>query len=522
MANSDLRVQQGQEFAALLRLFRERAACSQEQLAARAELAVRTIRNLESGSGRPYLSTVHRLAGALQLDASARGRFVAAAEQARGVSTAYSLPDRSNLPPAQLPADVIGFVGRDEQLKQLDELLLGGVTAEGVGRTAVVSAVSGTPGVGKTALAVRWAHRAAGAFPDGQLYVNLRGYDPIAPLMPVDALGRLLSAVGVARGELPSDVEDRAALFRSETARRRILILLDNAVSAEQVRPMLPGTSRSVVLVTSRDLLAGLVARDGAYRIELDLLALEDSVRLLRHELGARVDAEQNAAAALAELCCRLPLALRVAAELAARRGNTSLSELAAELADHRRRLNLLDADGDPRASVASVFGWSVRQLPTTTAEAFALVRVYPGTAIDAYGLAALLGTDLDEAAEHLQLLAQAHLVYAASGGRFGIHDLLRAYGLELAESLTGTRAADPALTRLFDYYLAAALARWTVFIRLRRKGARSLPRSSALSLLSGTWSRPVRGLTQNLATSPTWSCGLVATGRRSLLGFPG
>jgi CheY-like chemotaxis protein len=216
----------------------------------------------------------------------------------------------------------------------------------------VISAVSGTAGVGKTALALRWAHRVRGRFPDGQLYVNLRGYDPDQPLSAADALAGFLRALGVAGAEIPLEVDERAASYRSLLDGRRILVVLDNASSVEQVRPLLPGTGSAVVVVTSRDSLVGLVARHGARRLDLDLLPPEDAVVLLEALIGARVAAEPGAAAILAGQCARLPLALRVAAELAAARPTTPLAGLVDELADEQRRLELLDADGDPRTAV--------------------------------------------------------------------------------------------------------------------------------------------------------------------------
>ena len=182
----------------------------------------------------------------------------------------------------------------------------------------VISAIGGTAGVGKTALAVHWAHQVAGRFPDGQLYVNLRGYDPGQPVPAADALAGFLRSLGVPGQDIPPETDERAARYRSLLAGKQMLIVLDNAGSADQVRPLLPGTAACAVLVTSRDALAGLVARDGAARLDLDVLPPADAVALLRALIGARVDAEPGAAAELAGQCCRLPLALRVAAELAA------------------------------------------------------------------------------------------------------------------------------------------------------------------------------------------------------------
>ena len=267
--------------------------------------------------------------------------------------------------PRELPADVGGFTGRAVELAELDLLLPNAIQDEGGGPAGpvVISAVSGTAGVGKTALAVRWAHRVAAAFPDGQLYVNLRGYDPDRPVSAAEALAGFLRALGVAGQDIPLEEAERAARYRSLVAGRRLLVVLDNAASVEQVRPMLPGTESVMVVVTSRDSLAGLVARDGAHRLDLDLLPAADALALLRALIGGRVEADPAAAETLAELCARLPLALRVAAELAASRPDAPLSALVSELSGEANRLELLDAGGDPRGTVAGVFSWSYRHL---------------------------------------------------------------------------------------------------------------------------------------------------------------
>jgi hypothetical protein len=251
--------------------------------------------------------------------------------------------------------------------------LLGGHHQEAPG-TVVISAIDGTAGVGKTALAVHWAHHVVDRFPDGQLYVNLRGYDPGQPMPATDALAGFLQSLGVPGQDIPAEADQRAARYRSLTAGKRMLIVLDNAGSADQVRPLLPGTPSCTVVVTSRDALAGLVARDGATRVDLDLLPLEDAVALLRTMIGARADAEPRAAAELAGQCCRLPLALRVAAELAAIRPATSLAELADELAHLGTRLDLLRAGGDSRTEVRAVFSWSYRHLDADAARTFRLL----------------------------------------------------------------------------------------------------------------------------------------------------
>jgi tetratricopeptide (TPR) repeat protein len=355
--------------------------------------------------------------------------------------------------PAQLPSDVAAFTGREEELAQLDALLAGG---DDPPTAVVISAIAGTAGVGKTALAVRWAHRVRGRFPDGQLYVNLRAYDPEQPADPADVLTSFLSAVGVTGQDIPHDLDDRAARYRSEVADRRILIVLDNAGSAEQVRPLLPGSSSSTVVVTSRNSLAGLVAVHGAHRLELDLLPAAEAVTLLRRLVGARVDAQPEAAAMLVERCARLPLALRVAAELAVSRPSVPLADLVAELGDQRRRLDLLDS-GDPYAAVRTVFSWSIQHLSPDAAAMFRLLSLHPGLDVDPYAVAAVAGISLDDARRTVEVLVRAHLLQPTGPGRYGMHDLLHAYAAELARTHDTQHIRHAAQGRLLDHYRHAA-----------------------------------------------------------------
>ncbi|HEX8627468.1 MAG TPA: tetratricopeptide repeat protein [Catenuloplanes sp.] len=364
--------------------------------------------------------------------------------------------------PAQLPADVRAFTGRTGELAALDRLLSPPSGSDPLlsATTAVTIAVlSGTAGVGKSALAVRWAHRVRDAFPDGQLYVNLRGYDAEQPVAAADALAGFLTALGVRGSEIPLEIDERAGRYRSELAGRRMLVLLDNASSVEQLRPLLPGTGSCLVLITSRDSLPGMVAVHGAERLNLDLLPLPDAVGLLRRLVGARVDQEPSAATELAAACARLPLALRIAAELAAARTDVPLAELVAELDDHQRRLDLLDAGGDPRAEVRAVFSWSYQNLPVDAARAFRLLGIHPGVSVHVDAAAALTGTGTPEARRLLSLLARASLIHASSGGRYAMHDLLRAYAAELATEHDSAPDRETALTRLFDHYLASSVA---------------------------------------------------------------
>ncbi len=310
-------------------------------------------------------------------------------------------------------------------------------------------------------------------FPDGQLYVNLRGYDPGPPMPATDALAGFLRSLGVPGLDIPAEETERAARYRSLLAGRRMLVVLDNAGTAEQVRPLLPGTPSCAVIVTSRDALAGLVARDGAERLDLSLLPLADAVRLLRDLIGVRVDGEPGAAASLAGHCSRLPLALRVAAELAASRPAVPLAELADELADQQRRLDLLGAGDDPRTAVRAVFSWSYRHLDAAAARTFRCLGLHPGPGFDAYAVAALAAVPLDQARQDLDLLARAHLVQ----DRYGLHDLLRAYARELAATRDTEAECRSALTRLLDYYLSAAAAAMDALFPAERDRRPDVPR---------------------------------------------
>jgi tetratricopeptide (TPR) repeat protein len=378
--------------------------------------------------------------------------------------------------PAQLPGDVDAFTGRAAELAELDRMLATAHGQPGQGAAeasaVVISAVSGTAGVGKTALAVHWARRVAAVFPDGQLYVNLRGYDPDQPVRPADALAGFLRALGMAEEDIPPEPEERAAAYRSLLHGRRTLVVLDNAGGVEQVRPLLPGSPGCLVVVTSRDSLAGLVARHGVQRLDLDTLPLRDAAALLRALIGARVDAEPSATATLAAQCARLPLALRVAAELAAARPDDSLHDLAGQLADERRRLDLLDAGGDVRTAVRGVFSWSYRHLGDDAARAFRLLGLHPGADFDAHAAAALAATTLEQARDFLHLLARAHLVRPVSRSRYGMHDLLRAYARQLASA----EDRQAALTSLFDYYLGTAAAAMDTLVPGERHHRPAIP----------------------------------------------
>ena len=356
--------------------------------------------------------------------------------------------------PRQLPGPVRHFVGRSEELSTLCRVL--DDSGRDTPRTVVITTVCGTAGVGKSALAVHWADRVADRFPDGQLYLNMRGYDAAQPMTAGEAMAGFLRALGVAGPDIPAETDERAARYRSMMAGRRMLVLLDNARQVEQVRALLP-PAPACVLVTSRDSLAGLVARDGAVRLDLDLLPLDDCVALLRALIGRRAEADPQAAEALAVRCACLPLALRVAAELAAARPAVPLAELAAELADQQQRLDLLDADGDPGTAIRAVFSWSYRHLDDDAARAFRLLGLHPGPDLDVHAAAALCRTTVASAGRLLTELARAHLIQVLPDDRCSMHDLLRAYAAERVGYEDPEQDRHAALTRLLGHYLTTA-----------------------------------------------------------------
>jgi tetratricopeptide (TPR) repeat protein/transcriptional regulator with XRE-family HTH domain len=355
----------------------------------------------------------------------------------------------------QLPAAVAYFTGRAAELATLTGLL--GPAA--VGRApAVISAIGGTAGVGKTALAIQWAHQVAGRFGDGQLYVNLRGYDPSGtPVAPEAAIRGFLDALGVPPERIPPDPAAQAGLYRSLLAGKRMLIVADNARDEAQVRPLLPADPGSLVLVTSRSQLAGLAAAEGARLISLDVLSHTEAVHMLTARLGtARAAADPTAVDQIASLCAYLPLALAVATARAAARPGFALTALASELADSAGRLDALDT-GDPGSSVRAVFSWSYRQLTGEAARMFRLLGLHPGPDICVAAAASLAGRAQPQARALLDELARAHLITEHLPGRYACHDLLRAYAAEQAHHTGSHARRDAAIGRVLDHYLHTA-----------------------------------------------------------------
>jgi DNA-binding SARP family transcriptional activator len=356
--------------------------------------------------------------------------------------------------PAQLPPDMYGFAGRDNELHQLDGLL----AAAGDRSTAVVIfAVSGTAGVGKTALAVHWAHRVRDKAADGQLYVNLQGFDPTgSPVTPAEAVRGFLDAFEVPLERIPARFEAQVGLYRSLLAGRRVLVVLDNARDAEQVRPLLPGAPGCLAVVTSRNQLSGLVA-EGAHPLTLDLLDAADARELLAHRLGARrVAAEPHAVDEIITLCARLPLALAIVAARAATHPGFDLAALAGELREARGRLDEF-AGTDPATDARAVFSWSYLQLSPAAARLFRLLALHPGPDVATPAAASLASVPARQVRPLLVELARAHLVAEHLPGRYTFHDLLRAYATELAHTQHADAERRAALHRLLDHYVHSA-----------------------------------------------------------------
>jgi tetratricopeptide (TPR) repeat protein/DNA-binding XRE family transcriptional regulator len=476
-------VEGDQGFGDRLASCRQLAGLSQQELAERSGLSARTVGNLERGRVRwPHPDTVRRLADALGLRGQARNEFIVGAarllagQACGGVGTAapdpapapggrYSPGPGSGVPvPRQLPLAVRGFTGRKAELDFLARLTDG--PGPGCANTVVISAIGGTAGVGKTTLALHWAHQVAGLFPDGQLYVNLRGFDPSGiPATPAEAVRGFLNALGVPPERIPAGHDAQEGLYRSLLAERAMLIVLDNARDEAQVRPLVPASPASVVLITSRSQLVGLAAADGARLLTLDVLTHREAVQLLTARIGRdRAAAAPAAVDEIARLCAHLPLALAVTAARAAARPRLPLTELTAELRDAAGRLDALDA-GEAAASVTAVFSWSCRQLSPAAARMFRLLGVHPGPDISIPAAASLAGTGQPEARRLLGELARGCLITEHAPGRYAFHDLLRAYAARQAEGCETQRDRDAAARRVLGHYLhtaarAAALLR--------------------------------------------------------------
>jgi tetratricopeptide (TPR) repeat protein len=436
------------------RLRRRRAeiGLTQEQLAEITGLSVRTISNIERCStARPHRSSVSLLLDALELG-QLEPVWPGSAQEPPGDSGV--LP--ALVVPRQLPAAIAGFAGRSDELNTLNRLL---DLMSGHSGAVVVAIISGTAGVGKTALAIRWAHQVASLFPDGQLYIDLRGFGPSGPpAAAADAVGCLLEALGVPAARIPARTDARTGLYRSLLADKRMLVVMDNASDTAQARALLPGSPGSLVLITSRSQLSGLDVTEGAHRLPLDVLTDAEALDLLTLRLGTeRVTAEPGATTALIELTARLPLALSIAAARIAAYPAYPLSALVAELRDARSRLHVLD-HGDVSADVRAAFSWSYHRLTDTTAQIFRLLSIHSGPDVTAAAIASLAGVTPLAARRALADLMTGGLVSEPVPGRFTCHDLLRSYAAELADGDAET-ARRQARDRGLDHYLHSAHA---------------------------------------------------------------
>lgn len=453
-------------FGQLLRRHRERLLLTQEQLAVRAKLSARAVRGIESGDVRsPRARSVSLLSEALMLQGPEREVFQAgfraqatasSAESSRRLSPGGRVGLVPN--PSLLPLDIPDLTGRDDLVRGLVDLLPGGgrESSAPTAPAVVVLAVAGRAGIGKTTLAVHVAHQLRSRFPDGQLYVNLRGAHS-DPLDPSKVLGRFLRALGQDGGAIPSGLEERAELYRGLLADRHVLVLLDDAASEAQVRPLLPGSATSAVLVTSRGRLAAL---EGAHLVELDVLERAQAVALLARIAGARrVAAEPQAAEAIVAWCGLLPLAVRIAGAKLAARPHWALARLEGLLSDERRRLDQLAVgDLEVRASVALSYA-ALSEEERTAFRRLALLRA-PDFA--GWVAAPLLDVAAAQAEEVLDRLVQAQLLDTTGDGgdgqpRYRFHDLLRVYARERARLEEPADQRDAALSRALGAWLALA-----------------------------------------------------------------
>lgn len=356
------------------------------------------------------------------------------------------------LVPAQLPPAASAFTGRSQEMAWLNRLL-----TELDADATTVAVITGAAGVGKSALAVTWGHRVVDRFPDGVLFARLRGFDPNQPpLAAADVLPRFLLALGVRAGDLPDEQEEQGSLYRSLLAARRVLVVLDDARDSEHVRPLLPGGSGSLVVVTSRRRLDGLVARSGARLLPLATLAAGPATRLIADAADvAGVAITGTQAAELARLCDYLPLALRVVAARLAVQPARTVDNLVLELSDERTRLAALDLE-DADTSVRAALDVSYRGLHPAIGSAFRMLGLVPGPSIDPYAVAALCGTDVPAARRRLRSLAEANLVGEVGAERYVMHDLVRLHAHELAVNELSESDTEEALGRLLSYYLCA------------------------------------------------------------------
>lgn len=359
--------------------------------------------------------------------------------------------------PRQLPPAVAHLAGRAAELDTLDSLI---DRLAGSASAAVICSIGGMAGIGKTALAVSWAHRVRSRFPDGQLYVDLRGFTPGGSVVsPDEAVRGFLDAFAVAPQRVPAGLDARVALYRSLLAGKRILVVLDNARDAEQVRPLLPGTPGCVAVITSRDQLTALVAAVGVQPLTLDVLTDAEAGDMLARRIGPdRLVTEPAATRRIIASCARLPLALAIAAARATSHPGFPLAALAAELAEAQARLDILAAD-EQTTNVRAVFSWSYRDLTTAAARLFRLLGLHPGPDISIAATASLAGQAVDRVRPLLAELTRTNLIVEHAPGRYTFHDLLRAYAAEQAHNIEPEDQRRAAIRRALDHYLHTAYA---------------------------------------------------------------
>jgi tetratricopeptide (TPR) repeat protein/transcriptional regulator with XRE-family HTH domain len=431
-------------FGRALRALRNEQGLSLAALAELTHYSKGHLNNVEHGTKAPTLELAQTCDDAL----------------ATGETLQCLVPERPRsgqagpLRPAQLPATSRRFVGRRLHLQQLDLLL-------SETEQAPVGAIHGPPGVGKTELALQWARRNSSRFPDGELYVDLHGHASSgSPVDPADTLEDFLLALGWLPDRMPTTADERAALFRSVTRDRRMMLLLDNAASSAQVRPLVPTGSGNIVLVTSRSRLEGLAVRDGASEVPLQPFEPDEALALLRDVVGQhRVDAQLDHATEVVRCCGGLPLAVRLAAERVAAHPGFTMQILARDLAEEHARLDTLSAGDDEDTAIRTVFSWSYRNLPVVTARMFRLLGLHPGPTIGVPAAAALGDLTAEQARQQLEALANGHLIEQMGPGRFRLHDLMRLYAAERCTAEETEDARRQAVLRELTYYLHTAEA---------------------------------------------------------------
>ncbi|GAA3586747.1 ATP-binding protein [Kribbella ginsengisoli] len=431
------------DFGPVLRSFRKAVGLSQEGLAAAAGLSVEAVKALEAGRRRqPRSATLESLARGLGLTGAERAELAAAG--GRPASQPQEI--------RQLPDDLLDFSGRELQVAELEKVFRAQEPRPGV---VLASAVAGMGGIGKTTLAVHVAHRLADWYPDGQLYLNLRGFGPGHPMPVEEALGRLMESLGVGAPADPHDIDEAASRYRSALAGRRVLVLLDNAADAAQVAPLLPGASTCAVLITSR---RNLGALPGITRVTLDALPDQDALQLLALVVGGdRISADPAAALSIVRLCGGLPLALRIAGARLADEPSWTAADLSRRLENSRRRLDELSvADLDVRASIEFSLA-AATERDAEAAAGFRLLGLHEGDELDVRVAAALLDLPVAEAEDRLERLVDLHLLDSLLPGRYRMHDLIRSFVQETTAELTDEPAREAARLRVLRLYLAAA-----------------------------------------------------------------